>query len=150
MDVRIVDFPETRVAVFEHRGPPHLEHETTAKLVAWRIANRRPPHLHRTYGLHYDDPRTTPPADYRMDLCITVDSPVAAEGVVDKVIPAGRCAVARHVGADGNMAALYLSETWLPASGEQLRVYPLIFHYVNAGPGVTEQDLIVDVYMPLV
>ena len=68
MDVRIVDFPETRVAVFEHRGPPHLEHETTAKLVAWRIANRRPPHLHRTYGLHYDDPRTTPPADYRMDL----------------------------------------------------------------------------------
>ena len=153
MDVRIVDFPETRVAVFEHRGPAHLEYETTRKLVAWRIANRLPPDRHRTYGLHYDDPRTTPPAQYRMDLCISVDQPVPdkGEGVVNKVIPAMRCAIARQLGARDDVdAAAYRAETWLPASGETLRDFPMIFHYVNVGPDVADHDMITDVYLPLV
>ena len=32
MDVTIVDFPETRVAAVEHRGPPHLEQVAVRKL----------------------------------------------------------------------------------------------------------------------
>ncbi len=40
MDVQIVDFPETKVAVLEHHGSPHLEPETVRKLIEWRLANR--------------------------------------------------------------------------------------------------------------
>ena len=152
MDVRIVDFPATRVAALEHRGPPDQEHETVRRFVAWRIANRLSPDRHRSYGLHYADPRTTAPSDYRMDVCVSVDSPVAAnvDGVIDKVIPAGRCAVARHLGSrDDVRAAAYLTETWLPASGETLRDFPLIFHYVNVGPLIAEHDMITDVYLPI-
>jgi AraC family transcriptional regulator len=42
-----------------------------------------------------------------------------------------------------------LFNEWLPKSGEQLRDFPLFFHYVNVGPGVAEQDMITDIYLPL-
>jgi AraC family transcriptional regulator len=152
IDVRIVEFPETPVAALEHHGAPHLEYETAKTFIAWRIANRLPPDRHRTYGLHYTDPRTTPPEDHRMDLCVSVNEPVAPnpEGVVNKVIPGGRCALARHVGPrEFVAAAAYLTDVWLPASGETRRDAPMIFHYVNVGPGVQPHEMITDVYLPL-
>jgi AraC family transcriptional regulator len=153
MDVRIVEFPETRVAALEHRGAPHLEYETARKFIEWRIANRIPPDRHGTYGIHYTDPRITPPEDHRMDICVAVDQPVAPnpQGVIDKVIAGGRCAVARHVGPREFIAAAgLLVEEWLPASGESRRDdAPIFFHYVNVGPNVREHEMITDVYLPL-
>jgi len=37
MDVRIVVFPETKVAAVEHFGAPALEHATAKKLIAWKL-----------------------------------------------------------------------------------------------------------------
>lgn len=152
MDVRIVDFPETRVAVLEHRGPPELEHETSRRFIEWRIANKVRPDQHRTYGVHYDDPRTTPPAQYRMDLCVSFDGEVPPNpwGVVVKRIPAGRCAVTRYVGPrDDVLPVRELVGTWLPQSGEVRADFPVFFHYVNVGPGVLPAEMITDVYLPL-
>jgi len=152
MDVRIVDFAEIRVAVLEHRGSPALEHESVRRLVAWRIENRMTPDKHRTFGVHYNDPRTTPPEQYRADFCIEVGDPIAPNpyGIVNKIIPAGRCAVVRHLGSrDEITAAPWLYEQWLPRSGETLRDFPLFFHYVNVGPDVQQQNMITDVYLPL-
>ena len=152
MDVRIVEFSETPVAAAEHRGPPALEHDTARRLIAWRIAHRLPPDRHATYGVHHTDPRTTPPAEHSVDICVAYDGEVApnAEGVVAKVIPACRCAVARHHGSRENVtAATELVERWLPASGERPRDFPLFFHYVNVGPHVRDEEMITDVYLPL-
>lgn len=152
MDVRIIDFPQTRVAVLEHHGAPEFEHESVRKLIAWRIENRLPPDRHRTYGVHYFDLGKTPPEQYRLDLCISVQHEILPNpyGVINKFIPAGRCAIARHLGPRDNItAAAYLYEKWLPDSGETLRDFPLFFHYVNVGPGVHEHDMITDVYLPL-
>jgi AraC family transcriptional regulator len=152
MDVRIVEFPETRVAALEHRGAPHLEYETARKFIEWRIANRLSPDHHRTYGIHYTDPRTTPPEDHRMDICVSVDRPVPPnpQGVINKVIPGGRCAVVRHVGPrEFIRAAALLVDEWLPTSGEARRDDPIFFHYVNVGPDVREHEMITDVYLPL-
>lgn len=152
MDVRIVDFLETRVAVLEHHGPPELEHQTARRLVQWRLQHRLPPDRHRTYGVHYTDPRTTPPEQHRVDFCVSVDEDVAPnpEGVVTKVIPGGRCAVARHLGSRANVsAAAHLYEVWLPKSGETLRDFPIFFHYVNVGPHLQDRELITDVYLPV-
>ena len=152
MDVQIVNFPETRVAALEHHGPPELERESIRKFIEWRLANGLHPDRHRAYGVHYNDPRTTPPADYRMDLCLSVehDVPPNPQGVVNKVIPGGRCAVARHLGSRESVtAAAYLYEVWLPGSGESLRDFPIFFHYVNVGPQVREREMITDVYLPL-
>ena len=152
MEVRIVEFPETRVAVAEHRGPPQLEYETSKKLIEWRIEHRLSPANHKTYGVHYTDPTKVAPSDHRVDFCVSYDSSVLPnpQGIVSKVIPANRCALARHFGSRShNSAAVYLAREWLPRSGESLGDYPIIFHYVNVGPQVQEHEMITDVYLPL-
>lgn len=152
MEVRIVEFPEIRVAVLELHGPPEEQHAAARKLVEWRVANGATPDRHRTFGIHYNDARTTPPADYRVDLCVEVAQAIAPnpQGLVNKTIPACRCAVARHLGSRENVsAAAYLYETWLPDSGEAPGDFPIFFHYVNVGPQARERDMITDVYLPL-
>jgi AraC family transcriptional regulator len=152
MEVRIVEFPETRVAVAEHHGPPALEYETSKRLIEWRIQNRLSPATHRTYGVHYTDPYTSAPADHRVDFCVTYDFSVEPNplGIISKVIPACRCAMATHLGSRAhNAAAVYLYREWLPQSGESLGDFPIFFHYVNVGPHVQEHEMITDVYLPL-
>lgn len=152
MHVDIVDFPRTLVAAIEHRGPEHLSYRTAQRFIDWRRSVGIGPAQGATYGIHYSDPASTLPEDYRLDICVSVGSPVAAnpEGVVTKEIPAGRCARVRHLGSrDHVTAADWLYREWLPASGEQLRDFPLFFHYVNVGPGLQPRDMITDVYLPL-
>ena len=152
MKVEIMNFPETKVAVIEHRGSPATEHESIKKMIAWRIENKLPLDKHQNYGVHYDDPSTTPPEKYRMDLCISVESNVPENkyGVINKSIPSGNCAVARHIVSRENVvAATYLYREWFPKSGEKLRDFPVFFHYVNVGPNVSEEEMITDVYLPI-
>lgn len=152
MDVQIVVFPETTVAAVEHRGSPQLEYEAAKRLVAWRQRNQLDRERHRSYGIHYTDPYTTPPSDHRVDFCLAVEFevPPNPEGVVNKVIPGGRCAKARHLGSRAhNAAAVFLYREWLPQSGERVGDFPIFFHYVNVGPDVKEHEMITDVYLPL-
>ncbi|BBB30875.1 AraC family transcriptional regulator [Neptunomonas japonica] len=153
MDVEIVNFPETKIAVIEHRGPAQFEHESVKNLVAWRIENKLPPSdIHRSYGIHYNDPQKVAPPEYRVDLCVSVEQEISINeaGVLNKVIPALRCAKVRHYGSRSNVTtARYLYEQWLPTSGEQLAEFPIFFHYVNVGPQTQEQEMITDVYLPI-
>ncbi len=159
LDVHIVAFPETRVAIVEHRGPPALEHDTVRKLVAWKLAHRLlDPCKHRSYGVHHTDPRSTPPSEHRVDFCLSIDDDqeLGADdrngihiGVLPRLL---RCACARDIGSRAdNKAAAFLRDAWLPGSGERLDPdFPLmIFHYLNVGPGVRDEEMITDVYLPL-
>ena len=152
MEVRIVQFPQTQVAVAEHRGPAELEDETSKKLIEWRIQHRLSPANHRTYGVHYTDSQSVAPSAHRVDFCVTFDQPVQPnhQGIISKIIPACRCAVAQHLGSRRfNAAAVYLYREWLPSSGEILGDLPVFFHYVNVGPNIEEHEMITDVYLPL-
>lgn len=153
MKVSIVSFPETRVASITHLGPPEKEHETVRKLVAWKIERGfLDQATYRSYGLHYTDPRTVPPHEHRVDFCLSIEDQVEpnSAGIVETKIPGMRCALARDVGSRmNNQAARYLFDEWLPASNEEMADFPIIFHYVNVGPNVTEKEAITDVYLPL-
>ena len=152
MEVYIVQFPETKVAVAEHCGPPELEYQTSKRLIEWRIKNGVSPATHQAYGVHYTDPYTTPADEHRVDICVSYELPVQpnAQGIIEKTIPANRCAVARHLGSlSHNLAGVYLYKEWLPRSGEFLADFPAFFHYVNVGPNVLEHEMITDVYLPL-
>lgn len=151
MQVEIVTFPETPVAAVEHFGSTANVYDSTRKLIDWRIHNRVSPERHRTYGLHYDL-RTHAQSGYRLDVCVSFDREVAPnpQGVVAKVIPGGRCARVRYRGSREHIPVVEpLFTEWLPNSGEQLRDFPLFFHYVNVGPDVAEHEMITDVYLPL-
>ncbi len=154
MHVEIVTFAETKVAAIEHCGSPAREHETVRKLVAWKLENGLlDASKHRHYGIHYTDPRTVPASEHRVDFCLSVDEHIGPNNpyaIVNKVIPACRCARARDVGSrSNNRAAAYLYEAWLPRSGESVGDAPIFFHYVNVGPNVRDEEMITDVYLPL-
>lgn len=153
MDVNIVTFPETRVAGIRHLGPPWLEHDTARKLVAWKLEHRLlDQSRYRSYGLHHTDPRSVEPDQHCVDFCLSYDGVIEPNphGVVEMIIPAMRCAMARDVGSRlDNKAAKFLFDEWLPRSGERIAGLPLVFHYVNVGPQVQEHEAITDVYLPL-
>jgi AraC family transcriptional regulator len=152
MDVHIMSFPATPVAMIVHRGAPEREHETAIQLVQWRIAHRLHPDRHASYGVHHTDPSTVQPEEHRVDFCVAYEGAVEpnAQGITASIIPANRCAVARHVGSRAHVAAAaYLFREWLPHSSESLGDFPVFFHYVNVGPQVQEHEMITDVYLPL-
>ena len=153
MDVEIINFPKTKIAVIEHLGLPSLERESIYRLIEWRKENKLPPsELHRSYGIHYNDPAKVLPSEYRVDLAVSVVDDVTDNtyGVVSKIIPAQRCAKLRHIGSRDNViAAKILYEEWLPSSSEKLAEFPIFFHYVNVGPQVPESEMITDVYLPI-
>jgi AraC family transcriptional regulator len=152
-NVRIVDVQEIRVGVLEHRGDPKLLGDTIRRFIEWRKQNHLAPEVSATFNLFYGDPNETPPEDFRMDLCAAITRPVAdnPQGVVERTIPAGRCAVLRHVGSDDTLgeSLKYLYAAWLPASGEEPRDFPLYVQRVNLFPDVLEHEAIVDVFLPL-
>ena len=129
--VTLRDFAPTRVAMFEHRGDPETLETTIQRFIAWRKAACLSPKTSPTFNIWYSEPRPADPADYRMDLCVGVsaDQPIEAgnEGVREGEIPGGRCAVLRVTGDTHNLepAALYLYRDWLPASGEEMRDFPI-------------------------
>lgn len=154
MDVKIVNFEETLIAVLEHRGAPEQINESVKEFIAWRKSSGLSPvATSRTFGVAYDDPNTTEPESFRFDICGGIVTPVTEnqQGVITKRIPGGRCATARHFGSTDRIGdtAYYLYREWLPRSGEELRDFPLFFHYLKLMPETPEHELVTDVYLPL-
>lgn len=153
MDIEIVQFPLTRVAVIEHFGAPELEENSVNRLIAWRKEQGLfDIKKYRSYGIHYTNPNQVAPEQHHVDFAISVDAPIETNsyGVINKIIPALRCAKARDIGSRANnKAIIYLLENWLPQSDEQLGNFPPIFHYINVDPTVSEEKMITDVYLPL-
>lgn len=154
MDVKIVEFPTTRIAVLEHRGPPTLVNDSVGVFIDWRKSSGLSPvHSSQTFGIVYDNPDTVEPENFRFDIggSVSADIPENPQRVINKTIPGGRCAVVRHRGSHQAIGACayYLYRDWLPESGEELRDFPLYFHYLNLITDTPEHELLTDVYLPL-
>jgi AraC family transcriptional regulator len=150
----LVQFEATRVAVLEHRGPPEQLMASVGRFIAWRKSCQDSPNAtSRTLGIVYDDPGAVSPEAFRFDICGELRGALHENqaGIIEKLIPGGRCAVARHIGSTdaigATVHALYAS--WLPQSGEQLRDFPCFFHYILRMPSVAEHEQVTDVYLPL-
>lgn len=149
--VTLREIAPTRVAMFEHRGDPETLEATIQRFIAWRKAAGLSPKTSPTFNIWYTERRPVDPADYRMDLCVGVgaDKQVVGEGVREGEIPGGRCAVLRVSGDTHNLepAALYLYRDWLPASGEEMRDFPIYcqrFFLDEPEPGTAA-----DLFLPL-
>jgi AraC family transcriptional regulator len=151
--VQIVMRRPVRVAAIEHRGPPTLIGESIRHFIAWRKSTGVVPRVSATFNILYDDPQTTPEADFRLDICAATERTLtdADAGIVSKTIAGGRYALLRHVGSEQSFAAaiLALYATWLPSSGEELRDAPLICQRVTFFPDVPENEAITDILLPL-
>jgi AraC family transcriptional regulator len=151
--LRVTTCPSTRVALLEHRGSAMRLGDSIRKFIEWRKANALPPHLSATFNIVHNDPDETPPEEFRFDLCVATDREIEPNeaGVRAFLIPAGRCAVLRHRGSDDNLgrSIMYLYSTWLPASGEELRDFPLYMQRLKFFPDVPDGEAETDVFLPL-
>ena len=152
-DVRVVEFPETPVALLEHTGALERLSKSIKVFIDWRKVNALPPGKAKTFNLVYSDPNITALGDYRFGICCAFDGDIAKNnaGVVGTSIPKGRCAVVRHIGSDDTIDAVvdYLYSAWLIENGFELRDFPIIFERVNVFPDVPESELVTDVYLPI-
>jgi AraC family transcriptional regulator len=152
-NVKIVDFPETLIATMEHRDSPDMLGNTIQKFIEWRKKNKLPPNKSKTFNLIYDDPNIVNSKDYRFDVCCSIPHLVeeTACGIVNKTIPAGKCAVVRHTGSDDTIGLVvnYLYLAWLNDSSFKVRDFPIFFERVTFFPEVTENELITNVYLPI-
>ena len=154
MDVKIVEFPHTNVAMLTHQGHPDRVNDSAATFIEWRRSTGLSPvKSSQTYGIAWHDPQTTPPEQFRFDICGSVAAPIPenAFGVVNAEIPGGRCAVVRHQGSLDSLSdsVWYLFREWLPGSGETPRDFPVFFQYLNFVHEVPEHALLTDIYLPL-
>jgi AraC family transcriptional regulator len=154
MEVSIVDFKPTRVALLQHRAAPDRVYESVGKFIEWRKQSKLSPvATSQTFGIIYDDPAVKTGDDFRFDICGSVeqDVPSNPQGVTTGHIAGGRCAVLRHHGSHNNIGdkVRYLYRNWLPQSGEELRDAPCFFHYLNLITEVAEHELMTDIHLPL-
>ena len=151
-DVTIRNVPTTPVAIMEHRGDPLNLYTTIQRFIAWRRAAGLHPSISPTFNVWRSERRPAQPADYSVDLCVGTDRPIAAgEEVKAGEIPGGRCAVLRVVGHTDNLepAALYLYRDWLPASGEEVRDFPIYCQRLRFFPEVPEHETVAELFLPL-
>jgi AraC family transcriptional regulator len=151
--VTLREVAPTRVAMFEHRGDPANLEATILRFIAWRKAAGLSPKTSPTFNIWYSERRPVDPADYRMDLCVGIGPDRVIDGSDRTVrvgeIPGGRCAVLRVTGDTHNLepAALYLYRHWLPASGEEMRDFPIYCQrFFLDDP---EQGTAAELYLPL-
>lgn len=151
--VRVVHFQPTRVALLEHRGSALTLGDSIRKFIAWRKMHGLHPSKHATFNIVHDDPDESPAGEFRFDLCVAFDGPVAAneDGVRESVIAGGRCAMVRHVGSDDRLGRSIhrLYAEWLPTSGEETRDFPLFMQRVKFFPEVPDAEAVTDIYLPL-
>lgn len=153
-DVMIRDVPPTPVAILEHRGDRATLGDTIERFIAWRKAAGLSPATSPTFNIFRSERTPANPADYSMDLCVGTDQPVAPNDQQMKagVIPGGRCAVLRVAHDTHNLepAALYLYREWLPASGEEVRDFPVYCQrHLSFSPDATVHEVVVELFLPL-
>lgn len=153
-DVTIREMPPTPVVMMEHRGDRAGLPASIERFIAWRKAADLSPETSPTFNIFRSERIPENPADYAMDICVGTDRPVGPEdgGMKAGVIPGGRCAVLRVVDNTHNLepAALYLYRDWLPASGEEVRDFPVYCRrHISFFPHAPVHDVTVELYLPL-
>ncbi|UVL38194.1 AraC family transcriptional regulator [Pseudomonas sp. B21-040] len=154
MQIRIVEFHEVRVAALEHCGAPGSINESVRKFIEWRMqSGQSPVASSRSFGIPSGNPDTTPAEEFRFAICGEIHEAVAANdfGVIERVIPGGRCVVVRHVGSTDHIGeSIYpIYRDWLPTSGEELRDQPLFFDYLSISLETPQDQWQTDIYVPL-
>lgn len=154
--IKVVDFPTTAIAAFEHRGDPHRIGDSIRQFIAWRKEHKLAPKHYATFNLLHNNPAEVAAEEFRLDLACAINSADevkvdAAAGIVIKTIPGGRYAVLRHHGSDDLLAQSiqFLYGVWLPQSEENLRDFPLFVQRVKFFPDVAEAETISDIFLPI-
>ncbi len=152
MNVQIKRIQPMRVAFMRHVGPYSEVGATWDRLLPILGKEGFLGGDAAILGVCYDDPEVTPPEKIRYDACVTVDEQFAPAGDVGvQTIPGGDHAVTTHIGPYHTLGKTYarLLGQWLPRSACHLGSSPCFEIYLNDPGSTAPEDLITDIYVPL-
>lgn len=152
MQVEYKDMPALRVAAVRHRGPYHQIAEAFARLGEVAAAAGLQDAPGTMLAVYHDDPTVTPVAELRSEAGLVLGEGTALPpGLVELSLPAGRYAVAAHVGS-----YRFLGEAWarlrqqVTAAGQRpAEAAPSYEIYRNTPETVPEAKLLTELYLPV-
>lgn len=152
LNARTDRLPPTRVAFVRHTGPYAEVGHAWGRLFAWAGPRRLVDRTTRILGIVHDDPEVTPPDKVRYDAGIVVSAGFRPEGEIGVQEVGGEYAVCEHRGAYETIGDTYarLCGEWVPGTGRELHSGPAIEVYRNSPREVGRDDLLTDLYLPLV
>ncbi len=152
-EVQIVTFEDTRIAALEYRGDTRSIGNAIRTFIEWRKQNHLPPAVSATFTIVHHHPAADEDGECHYELCAATERGASQNsvGIIEKVIPGGRCALLRHIGSEDHLGECvsFLYSQWLPQSGEEPRDFPLYFQRVRFFPDVPEHEAVTDIYLPL-
>ncbi|MGB8601111.1 MAG: GyrI-like domain-containing protein [Rhizomicrobium sp.] len=153
MDVAIKHLEAMRIAYVPHVGPYDEVWQAWGVLykaffVRILFSGRNP----RCFGIAYDDPAVTNPAQIRYDACVKISSNSRpGKGISARMLEGGDYATMIHKGPYNEVGKVYaaLYGQWLPHSGYEKRDGPTLEFYLNNPRKTSPEDLLTEVYAPV-
>jgi AraC family transcriptional regulator len=152
-DVTLKTIPILRVISIQHRGAYHKIGRAYDQLFGWLGPRGLVDEHTRILSIGYDNPGVVPQSQLRSRACVTVSKPCVLDAPLEWcAIEGGRYAVLRYKGTYDALPDIYhwLFSTWLPQSGFVRRDAPPFEEYINSPVNTAPEDLLTDIYIPLV
>jgi AraC family transcriptional regulator len=143
--VRVVVRPATRVIGLWHRPEDGAVLASARRFIEWRKRQRLSPRATPTFNLVRRQ-------GAELAFCVGTRRRVALEpDMFVATLPAGRCAVLRHVGDQESLgaAARWLAADWPAAAGQRARDDTLILQRLSFFPDVAEREAVTELILPL-
>ena len=105
------------------------------------------------FGIVHDDTEVTKATQCRYDACITVSKEIKTYGPVgSKTLEGGKYAVFTHKGSYKTLDETYdqIFGPWLAGTKEKLDDRPVLEKYLNDPYETKEEDLLTEIYVPIV
>lgn len=132
--VEIRDITSIPVAQIRHVGSYDESGKVFPVLVNWAISQALNPLKARVFGLCADDPEITPVEHLRFDACIEYQGKGdSSSGIIVGSIPAGKYAIATHIGPYDTILNTYLALIggWVPTTDYELCDEAVVEFYLD-------------------
>ena len=151
--VKIEPLPGMAVAFVRHVGSYDQVGSAWQRLMSWAGQSGLLMAAPAMIGIVHDDPEVTPPSKMRYDAAIPVDDQVKPDKDIGvQQIDQAKYAVGTHRGPYNRIGDTYarICGEWLPGSGRELSPAPALEFYRNSPMTAAPDDLITDIYLPIV
>jgi AraC family transcriptional regulator len=155
--VTVRDTDPVRLAALRHVGHYLEIGSVFERLYAWAGGRGLMGPQTRGIGIYYSDTKSTPPAEWRSDACISISPDIVIDAgkndgprLID--LAGGRHAILRHKGpyAELHKAYDWLFGTWLPQSAEEPADRPCFEEYLNNPRDLPPEEWLTEISLPLV
>jgi AraC family transcriptional regulator len=151
-EVKVKNMPAERVIAMQHVGSYQQIGTAFERLSAWAAGKGLLNAHTRSLAIYYDDPKSKPASELVADACLSATANAeGADSVRVLTISGGKCAVFEFTGPYSDLEKPYrwLYDTWLPESGEELRLEAPYEEYLNDARTTAPSQLRTAICIPL-